>query len=119
MKQVLLEIHSSDTTLVPNTFIKQDRSNHLAILFPGLGYTVDMPLLYYTTNVLLDMGADVLQVRYTYQTESFQSLSQETQYQKIIADCSAAHATAIKQRRYAHWKISWHTRARSFTYDTR
>jgi predicted alpha/beta-hydrolase family hydrolase len=100
MKQDVLEIHSSDNTLVPNTFIRQETSNQLAILFPGRGYNADMPLLYYTTEVLTRHGADVLQLRYTYQTESFQSLNQEAQYQKIIADCSAAYATAIKQRNY-------------------
>jgi hypothetical protein len=101
MKQDVLEIRSNDTSLVPNTFISQESSNHLAIIFPGLGYNADMPLLYYTTSVLSKQGADVLQLRYTYQNEAFQSLAEQAQYQKIIADCSAAHAVAIKQRSYS------------------
>ncbi len=100
MTQDVLEILSSDSTRVPNTFTKQEASNHLAIIFPGLGYNADMPLLYYTAEVLVKSGADVLQVRYSYQSKSFQALSQEAQYQKIIADCFAAYATATKQRDY-------------------
>jgi alpha-beta hydrolase superfamily lysophospholipase len=34
----------------------------LAVLFPGQSYTCDMPLLYYTTEVMLAQGIDVLQL---------------------------------------------------------
>lgn len=101
MKQEVLEIRSSDNTLIPNTFIKQETSNHLAIIFPGRGYNADMPLLYYTTSVLAERNADILQTRYNYQTEAFESLSEKAQYEKIIGDCSAAFTTAIRQRDYS------------------
>jgi hypothetical protein len=101
MKQDRLEIRPNDTTLVPNTFIKQESSRHLAIIYPGLGYNTDMPLLYYTTSILSKRGADVLQLRYNYQSEAFQSLAEKAQYQKVIADSSAAYTTAIKQQSYS------------------
>jgi hypothetical protein len=101
MRQDRLEILSNDAALVPNTFIKQESSNHLAIIFPGLGYNADMPLLYYTTNVLSKRGADVLQLRYTYQNEAFQSLPEQAQYEKIVGDCTAAFSIAKQQREYS------------------
>ncbi len=53
---------------VPNTFFRQDGpTDHLALIFPGYGYTPDMPALYYPMALLRDLGADVLQVRYDYQ----------------------------------------------------
>ncbi len=105
MTQDVLEIVSGDTTLVPNTFIRQETSKHLAVVFPGLGYNADMPLLYYTTEVLIKQGMDVLQLRYNYQTDSFQSLNQEAQSQKIITDCSAAYAAVRKQRNYTRMTL--------------
>jgi hypothetical protein len=64
MKQEVLEIRSGNNTLVPNTFLKQEMSNHLAIIFPGLGYSADMPLMYYATKILTKYGADILQLHY-------------------------------------------------------
>jgi hypothetical protein len=96
-----LELVSTNNTLVPNRFIRQETSTHLAIVSPGLGYNADMPLLYYTTRVLTRQGADVLQLLYNYQSEAFQSLSQEAQYQTIIADYSAAYNAATTQRTYS------------------
>lgn len=81
---------------VPNTFIRQDHSEHLAIVFPGLGYNADMPLLYYIARLLTHKNADVLQLRYDYQTKAFQSLSPNVQQQRIITDCTAAYDAAMK-----------------------
>lgn len=96
-----LEVKGFSNTLAPNIFIKQDTSEHLAIIFPGLGYNADMPLLYYTTQLLIDKGADLLQLRYNYQTDETQSLSQEEQYQRLITDCTAAYDVATQQRNYS------------------
>jgi hypothetical protein len=37
-----------------------------AMLFPGWGYTVEMPAMFYTSLLLAELGCDVLQVAYTY-----------------------------------------------------
>ncbi len=101
MKQEMLELQGFDNTLIPNTFLKQETSYHLAIIFPGLGYNADMPLLYYTTRVLKNKGADVLQVRYNYQTKTFQSLTDEEQYRHIINDAITVYITAREQHHYS------------------
>ena len=54
---------------VPNRFLRpQGAINHLAVLLPGFGYTLDMPLFYYAQNLLLERGWDVLRVEYAYNT---------------------------------------------------
>ena len=36
----------------------------LAIIFPGMGYHKDKPLLYYSRKLLEQMGYDVIEVEY-------------------------------------------------------
>ncbi|MGL4611454.1 MAG: hypothetical protein ACRCYY_17540 [Trueperaceae bacterium] len=98
MEQRSLELSSSYAP-PPNTLLQQG-SSHLCILFPGLGYSAHMPLLYYSTNVFLVKGADVLQLHYDYKTEAFQSLSQEAQYRHITHDAQIAYQTVMKQHAY-------------------
>lgn len=101
MERTTLEFHGFDYTPIPNTFLNQN-SNHLCIIFPGLGYTNAMPLLYYSSLVIENKGADILQVHYDYKTKTFQAFSQEDQYRYIITDAMAAYKTAMKQRAYEH-----------------
>lgn len=49
------------------TFFQHETpAEHLAVIFPGYGYTCDRSLLHYTMQMLLAQGADVLQVRYEF-----------------------------------------------------
>ena len=61
---------------VPNRFLRPDGAiDQLAVLLPGFGYTLDMPLFYYAQNLLLERGWDVLRVEYAYNTHpEFQTL---------------------------------------------
>ena len=38
---------------------------HLACLFPGIGYTCDKPLLYYSRKLLKELGWETIPVSYT------------------------------------------------------
>lgn len=40
----------------------------LAVLFPGMGYTLDAPLMWYSERASFDAGCDVLSLEYGYQT---------------------------------------------------
>ena len=52
---------------VPNRFLRPEGAiDHLAVLLPGFGYTLDMPLFYYAEHLLLERGWDVLRVEYAY-----------------------------------------------------
>jgi predicted alpha/beta-hydrolase family hydrolase len=90
---------------VPNTFIRQrDETSHAAIVLPGLGYTAQMPLLYYVANLLVAQNADVLQVNYNY-IDAFRGLDSAEQHRWLAADSDAAYRTFIALRSYTHLTV--------------
>lgn len=96
-----LTITGYHNQLVPHTFVQQERdTQHLAIVFPGWGYTSHMPLLYYPRRLLLDAGADVLRVEYDYTQSHFLSLPKPEQNQWLFTDVLAAYDVALQQRPY-------------------
>lgn len=48
-------------------------SNQLAVLFPGIGYHIDKPLLYYSAKLARARGCDLLAVQYPALTTAFSS----------------------------------------------
>src|SRR5579884_1063750 len=87
-----LDIRGYRDEPVPHTFWRQDeQARHVAILLPGVGYTCDMPLLYYPARLLLALGADVLRVEYVYgRRPDFAALSDAAQGRWLFADVAAA-----------------------------
>jgi len=62
-----IPISGYNSTTVPNRFFQQTgAARTLAVVLPGLNYTCDMPLLYYPSRLLVEHGADVLQVQADY-----------------------------------------------------
>jgi len=97
-----LEIKGYHHELVPNTLIWQERqAEGLAVVLPGIGYTCQMPLLYYASQSLLALGADVLWVEYNYIRRSdYLGLSSTEQNQWFLADVAAACQIALARRDY-------------------
>lgn len=97
-----LQIKGHGSQPVPNTFIRQTTPTaHVAILLPGVGYTVHMPLLYYTARALTEMGADVLRVETMYVKEpDYNALSPADKARRVFGDASAACRVALAQRAY-------------------
>ncbi len=87
---------------VPNRFFKHERASALALIFPGLRYTCDMPLLYYLTQVLLNKGIDVLQLNSDYTTESVKALQPAERLQVMVTDAQAALETAFPDLGYSN-----------------
>lgn len=75
---------------VPNRFFKHEHAKGLALVFPGLRYTCDMPLLYYLTQVFLNQDLDVLQLHTDYTIEPIKSLSPSERLQVMGSDAQAA-----------------------------
>jgi hypothetical protein len=86
--------------LIPNRFFKHEQASALALIFPGLRYTCDMPLLYYLTQVLLNKGIDVLQLNSDYTTESIKALEPAERLQVMVTDTQAALETAFPDKGY-------------------
>ena len=82
-----LEISGDQDRPIANQFIRQvDASEKLALIYPGLRYSPDKPLLYYTTELLLSRGYDVLQLWSNYGTAEYDQLSKAEKTIQIIAD---------------------------------
>jgi dienelactone hydrolase len=79
---------------VPNRLFRQEGARTLGILFPGLRYSCDMPLLYYPFKLLLGRGAEVLQVRADYTLPVYQSLPPSERDAWLAADAQAVVQTA-------------------------
>jgi hypothetical protein len=96
-----LPIKGYNSEPVPNTFFKQDEeTKHGAIIFPGLGYTAHMPLLFYSRELMLSLKADVLTVEYDYNSRNFLALDGRERMQLLFADVKPAFNALLKQRDY-------------------
>lgn len=86
---------------IPNSlFGSDDSSEHLGIIFPGAGYSSQMPALYYPTEVLLTLGADVLRLEHHYQRSDFQTLADEEKTRWLEADALAVLKAALAVKAY-------------------
>jgi hypothetical protein len=87
---------------VPHSFLRQEQpARRLAVLYPGIGYTAGMPLLYYPAQLLLARGADVLKVETQYiRRPEYRALSKEDQAAWVRADALAACQAALAQGTY-------------------
>jgi len=95
-----LEIAGHKDKPLPNTFLKQaEPTSHATIVLPGLGYTAQMPLLFYVAELLLAQQADVLQVNYTY-LDTFRGLDNAAKHRWLAADSAAAYRALVVQRPY-------------------
>jgi hypothetical protein len=96
-----LELFGVQGQLVKNTFIQQKESSaKLALIYPGLRYSCDRPLLYYTTELLLNRSFDVMQLWTNYSTSEFKELSQTEQTIQLIEDGKVLLQSALHARTY-------------------
>jgi hypothetical protein len=96
-----LEIKGYENLPVKNRFIRlKDNASALAIILPGILYSCDDPLLYYTSNLLLERSTDVLQLWSDYTIPDYQSRSKEEQLEWLVSDANAMIRVAQFQREY-------------------
>lgn len=100
-----LEITGYKGKPIPNTLLKQAQlASHAAIILPGMGYTAQMPLLYYVANLFVAQNADVLQVNYNY-IDAFRGLDSTEQHRWLAADSDAAYRAFIAQQSYTRLTV--------------
>jgi len=73
---------------IPYNFF-DNTSNKVCFMFSGTGYTYDRPLLYYSTQLMLELGYDVVQVCYAFEQQQFE------QDPKAISDMVYQKANTI------------------------
>ena len=98
----VLDIQGYGEGAVPNRFLRPENAiDALAVLLPGFGYTLDMPLFYYAENLLLDRGWDVLRVEYAYNRLPEAEISpQSKMVERLYVDATAAWRAGLGQRDY-------------------
>ncbi|ALC84354.1 hypothetical protein AM592_20610 [Bacillus gobiensis] len=85
---------------------KQRAADTLAILLPGLGYTNQAPLLYYSLRVFLNRGYDVLQINYNYQSNSYKALSNEEFDSSLKFDVKATVDEVLESNVYQSFYLT-------------
>jgi len=96
-----LEIRTSTGESLANRFIYQSRpAESLAVVFPGLRYNCDKPLLYYTSLALAARGVDILQSWVDYNQAEIESLSQADQTLKMVSDAQTILMAGFQARPY-------------------
>lgn len=85
---------------LPNSFFKQEtRTNHLAVVLPGLSYRCNEPLLWYPSRALVSLGADVLWVEYAYDKRpDWGAADPREQRSWLLEDAVAAMEAAMVQQ---------------------
>jgi len=110
MSKMEINFHSLDIVgyrnqPIPNTFITHPNpTNHVAVILPGYRFSVDMPPLHYTRRILLEQGADILNVEYAYFRTNFMEQPESEQGRWMSADIFAACNTILS--RYPYEKIT-------------
>ena len=100
-QQSRLEIVGFDNEPIPNTFHQQtEPSSTLGLVFPGVGYNMHMPVMYYSSKILLDGGLDVLEVDYNYRRASFQNEPEDERLHWILTDAANAYHAANARGSY-------------------
>lgn len=86
---------------VPNAFIIQPKpTRHLGIVLPGYRYSPDMADLHYAGRILLEQGADLLRLEYTYYRTDFMEQPENEQDKWISSDVFAACNAGLSHRSY-------------------
>ena len=86
---------------IPYTILsKTDKPKGLAIIFPGAGYTVQAPLLHYSTDVFLNKSYDVLHVNYHYNDKFYANLTLDELMEAVKFDSKAVVDNVLASRSY-------------------
>jgi hypothetical protein len=86
---------------IPFTMLsKKEDSGKLAILLPGAGYTVQAPILHYSTGVFINKSFDVLQVKYQYNNDFYVDFSMDELSEAIKMDVHTVLDSVFAERTY-------------------
>lgn len=96
-----LKVKGYDGKPLANLYWPAEKSNGwLAIILPGLNYTSDMPLLFFTRRLLQWRGVDTLNLNPAARSDAFQNSSNELQLAWLKADVLAGLKTGLEQKNY-------------------
>jgi predicted alpha/beta-hydrolase family hydrolase len=75
----------------------------VCFMCPGMGYSFDKPLLYYSTMLMLNKGFDVVHIQYSYKEKAaFWNLSREEQSDWMYEDVNAVVEKVLTEHSYGN-----------------
>lgn len=92
---------------IPYTLIQQQGgSDTLVIILPGMGYTVQKPLLHYSTHLFLIKKCDVLLIKYDYQeVPAFKESTAEEKEEWLCTDVRTVIDRVTGEHTYANYVL--------------
>lgn len=84
---------------------KTEKPNGLAIVFPGAGYTVQSPLLHYSTGIFLNKSFDVLHVNYPYNDPFYDPFTLEEFHTAVKLDSKAVVDEVLAAKSYENFYL--------------
>ena len=96
-KEIIINSHWGVN--IKNEYISQDKDT-LVILLPGGKYTNFAPLLYYSYNISLELGYDVLAINYGFQKSDKDIEFDETTNSHIIKETKEAIKKCLNEKTY-------------------
>ncbi|MDR7071439.1 alpha/beta hydrolase [Fictibacillus barbaricus] len=93
-------IGSKEIKVPYNILSIAEKPKGLAILLPGVGYTVQAPVLHYSTGVFLRKDYDVLHVNYQYAKEDYDAFSNEELVEFVKRDVPKVMEEVLKHSTY-------------------
>ncbi|ANC76209.1 hypothetical protein ABE65_005045 [Fictibacillus phosphorivorans] len=84
---------------------KTDQPKGLAIMLPGIGYTVKSPLFHFSSGAFLNKGYDVLHVNYPYYSSDYEGYSFEEITSALINDVSTVLNQVIDHSIYKSFYV--------------
>jgi predicted alpha/beta-hydrolase family hydrolase len=98
-----IKIAGYNARFVPHRFYRQSGETRLlSLIFPGLQYTCDMPVLYYPSLLLSQRRADVLHLYSDYTNADYTALPARQRAEWLLNDARAALKAGLAQRDYTH-----------------
>lgn len=84
---------------------KKENAKNLMIMLPGAGYTVQAPLLHYSTGLFINHAFDVLQVNYQYSHTFYDAFSKEQLSEAVQYDVRAVLDHVLNETSYKNYWI--------------
>lgn len=111
MEAIHMKVREGSTTgykdmTIPYGFIsKTENPKGLAIILPGIGYTVRSPLLHFATGAFLNNGYDVLHINYQYHTDQYDHFTLEELKHALIADVMTVLNETLRDDRFQSYYL--------------
>jgi alpha-beta hydrolase superfamily lysophospholipase len=82
-----------------NFFRQTNTPQGLMIILPGRGYLLEHPALHYLAKMAMELGYDVLGIRYSFQMNVYET-SPEVDYDVLAREVELAADEVLKERQY-------------------